>query len=172
MELGFLFHIPQIIEGSARVAGLTVEETFVQQARDPETDDALPLLAFTLHGLLEMAVEQISDSGRLQGARRREGGSHPLENAVRRAPTGCWPRGSRLMMSWRRCARRSVHTGCFNAAASIGSFRTRLPVAAKIALATAGTIAEVPGSPTPPGGFELWTIWTSIAGASLMRSIW
>jgi hypothetical protein len=53
MELGFLFHIPQIIEGSARVAGLTVEETFVQQARDPETDDALPLLAFTLHGLLE-----------------------------------------------------------------------------------------------------------------------
>ena len=53
MELGFLFHIPQIIEGSARVAGLTVEETLVQQARDPETDDALPLLAFTLHGLLE-----------------------------------------------------------------------------------------------------------------------
>ena len=36
MELGFLFHIPQIIEGSARVAGLTVEETFVQQAREAE----------------------------------------------------------------------------------------------------------------------------------------
>ena len=48
----------------------------------------------------------------------------------------------------------------------------RLSVAAKIALATAGTIAEVPGSPIPPGGFELWTIWTSIAGASLIRGIW
>ena len=45
MELGFLFRIPQIIEGSARVAGLTVEETFVQQARGLETDDALRLLA-------------------------------------------------------------------------------------------------------------------------------
>jgi hypothetical protein len=33
----------------------------------------------------------------------------------------------------------SVHTGCFNAAASIGNFRERLPVAAKIALVTAGT---------------------------------
>jgi hypothetical protein len=55
----------------------------------------------------------------------------------------------------RRCARRSVHTGCFNAAASIGILRKRLPVAAKIALATAGTIAEVPGSPIPPGSSEL-----------------
>jgi hypothetical protein len=25
-------------------------------------------------------------------------------------------------------------------------------------LATAGTIADVPGSPIPPGGSELWTI--------------
>ena len=49
-----LARIPQIIEGSARVAGLTVEETFVQQAaRDAATDDALPLLAFTLRELLE-----------------------------------------------------------------------------------------------------------------------
>ena len=36
-------------------------------------------------------------------------------------------------------------------ALSIGSFRIRLPVAAKIALATAGITADVPGSPTPPG---------------------
>src|SRR5271167_4080247 len=33
----------------------------------------------------------------------------------------------------------SVHAGCFNAAVSIGIFLRRLPVAAKIALATAGT---------------------------------
>jgi hypothetical protein len=32
----------------------------------------------------------------------------------------------------------------------------RLPVAAKIALVTTGTIPEVPGSPMPPGGSELW----------------
>jgi len=40
-------------------------------------------------------------------------------------------------------------------AASTGIFRSRLPVAAKIALATAGTIAEVPLSPMPPGGSAL-----------------
>ena len=141
MELGFLFHILQIIEGSARVAGLTVEETFVQQARDPETDDALPLPAFTLHELLEWPSNKSLTLDGYKALGDEKAGLTPLENAVRRAPTGCWPRGSRLMTSSRRCARRSVHTGCFNAAASIGSFRTRLPVAAKIALATAGTIA-------------------------------
>lgn len=56
-------------------------------------------------------------------------------------------------------------------ALSIGSFRTRLPVAAKIALVTAGITADVPGSPTPPGASALLTRWTSIKGASLMRSI-
>src|SRR4029077_7143396 len=71
-----------------------------------------------------------------------------------------------------RALRRPVHTGCFNAAVSIGSFRKRLPVAAKIALVTAGTMAEVPGSPIPPGGSALWAMWTSMAGASFMRSIW
>jgi hypothetical protein len=68
--------------------------------------------------------------------------------------------------------RACVHTGCFNAAVSMGSFRKRLPVAAKIALVTAGTMAEVPHSPIPPGGSKLWTMWTSMAGASLMRRIW
>jgi len=63
----------------------------------------------------------------------------------------------------------SAQTGCFNAVVSIGSFRKRLPVAAKIALATAGAIAEVPASPIPPGGSALRTMWTSIAGVSLIR---
>src|SRR5260370_4093489 len=65
----------------------------------------------------------------------------------------------------------SVHTGCFNAAVSIGSLRKRLPVTAKIALVTAGAMAEVPCSPIPPGGSKLWTMWTSMACASFMRSI-
>jgi hypothetical protein len=52
-----------------------------------------------------------------------------------------------------------------------GSFRTRLPVAAKIALVTAGAMADVPGSPMPPGDSALFTRWTSTTGASLMRSM-
>ena len=44
--------------------------------------------------------------------------------------------------------------GSFSAAVSTGILRKRLPVAAKIALPTAGTIAEVPHSPIPPGGSE------------------
>ena len=65
-----------------------------------------------------------------------------------------------------------LHPGCRNTAGSTGSFRRRLPVAAKIALVTAGTMADVPASPMPPGGSELCTMWTSTAGASFMRSIW
>ncbi len=38
-----------------------------------------------------------------------------------------------------------VQTRCFNKAASTGSLRMRLPVAVKIVLVTAGTIAEGPG---------------------------
>jgi len=53
------------------------------------------------------------------------------------------------------------HAGALDYALAMLSFvngilRSRLPVAAKIALATAGTMAEVPRSPIPPGGSELW----------------
>ncbi len=49
-----LARLPQIVEGPARVAGLPVEDAFVQQAaRDAETEDALPLLAFALRELLD-----------------------------------------------------------------------------------------------------------------------
>jgi len=65
-----------------------------------------------------------------------------------------------------------THADCFNEALSIGILRRRLPVAAKMALAIAGTIADVPVSPIPPGGSELLTMWTSMTGASFMRSIW
>ena len=42
--------------------------------------------------------------------------------------------------------------------------------AAKMALATAGKTADVPGSPMPPGASVLLTRYTSITGASLIRS--
>ena len=42
----------------------------------------------------------------------------------------------------------------------IGSFRTRIPVAAKTALATAGASGGSPGSPTPPGVAVLFIICT------------
>jgi hypothetical protein len=41
-------------------------------------------------------------------------------------------------------------TGCFKAMVSTGSFGKRFPVAAKIPLVAAGTIAEVQASPIPP----------------------
>ena len=48
--------------------------------------------------------------------------------------------------------------------------RMRLPVAAKIALTTAGAIGGVPGSPMPPGVSVLGTMCTSTLGISFMRS--
>src|SRR5262249_31176137 len=53
---------------------------------------------------------------------------------------------------------------------SSGHFRTRIPVAAKMAFASAGAVTAVGGSPIPPGASELGMICTSIAGASLIRS--
>ena len=47
------------------------------------------------------------------------------------------------------------HPAVFSVELSIGNRRRRLPVAAKIALAMAGAIADVPGSPMPPGGSVL-----------------
>ena len=75
-------------------------------------------------------------------------------------------------LRWSTGPRVAAYAGCFSALASTGNLRRRFPVAAKIALVTAGTIAEVPASPIPPGGSELLMMWTSMAGASLMRSIW
>ena len=52
-----------------------------------------------------------------------------------------------------------------------GMRRTRLPVAANTALATAGPINAVAGSPMPPGFSVLCTSVISIAGDSFMRTI-
>jgi len=51
-----------------------------------------------------------------------------------------------------------------------GSFRIRFPVAANTALASAGAVIEVPGSPIPPGASRFRTRCTSIVGASFIRN--
>jgi WD40 repeat protein len=77
--------IPAIIKGPAKVAGLEVEEAFVQQAAaDAETEDALPLLAFALRRL----NERFGGDGHLSLADYQAMGDaqadlSPLENAVR-----------------------------------------------------------------------------------------
>src|SRR5260370_8127690 len=55
--------------------------------------------------------------------------------------------------------------------APMASRRTAFPLAARIALQTAGAIGGVPGSPTPPGASLLATMWTSTWGISFSRSI-
>jgi hypothetical protein len=82
-----LARIAQIIEGPARVAGLSVDDAFVQQAvRDAETADALPLLAFALRELYDRASEghylSLAAYNALGDA---EAKLTPLENSVRKA---------------------------------------------------------------------------------------
>ncbi len=53
----------------------------------------------------------------------------------------------------------------------IGNSRIRFPVAAKIALHSAGAMGGTPGSPTPAGASLLATTWTWVCcGASVMRA--
>lgn len=59
-----------------------------------------------------------------------------------------------------------------SAEASIGRERTRLPVAAKIALHTAGAIGGTATSPTPPGFSLLSTMCVATRGISFIRSGW
>lgn len=53
---------------------------------------------------------------------------------------------------------------------SIGRTLTRRPLAAEMALASAGAAGGVPGSPTPVGASDDWTICTSMAPMSPIRS--
>jgi WD40 repeat protein len=82
-----LARIPQIIEGPARVAGLNIDEAFVHQAaRDAQTEDALPLLAFALRELYDRAADDnylsLDEYNALGDSKE---GLTPLENAVRKA---------------------------------------------------------------------------------------
>ena len=78
--------IPAIIKGPARVAGLEVEEGFVQQAAaDAETEDALPLLAFALRELYErFGRHRHLTLSFYQALGNAQDDLSPLENAVRR----------------------------------------------------------------------------------------
>jgi WD40 repeat protein len=81
-----LARVPQIIEGPARVAGLNVEDAFVQQAaRDAETEDALPLLAFALRQLLDRSANKSLTLDGYKALGDEKAGITPLENAVRQA---------------------------------------------------------------------------------------
>jgi WD40 repeat protein len=80
----------EIITGPARVAGLRVEEGFVQAAiQDARSDDALPLLAFALREIYDRGggdrVLSLADYAALGDA---DGQLSPLENAVRRSADG------------------------------------------------------------------------------------
>ena len=78
--------VRQIIEGPARVAGLQVEDGLIASATaDAGTDDALPLLAFTLREL----YDRHGANRQLLLAHYRElgdpaAGLNPLENSVRK----------------------------------------------------------------------------------------
>jgi WD40 repeat protein len=81
-----LVRIRDVIEGPAKVAGLSVDDALVSAAmNDAATDDALPLLAFAFREL----YDRFGQSGRLTVEAYKALGDEaerlsPLENAVRR----------------------------------------------------------------------------------------
>jgi hypothetical protein len=85
-----LGRVAEIIQGPARVAGLRVEEAFVQQAvHDAEADDALPLLAFTLRQLYDRAAgEKYLSLQAYEALGDAKLELSPLENSVRQAADG------------------------------------------------------------------------------------
>jgi WD40 repeat protein len=81
-----LARIAQIIRGPAKVAGVNVEEAFVQQAaRDAATEDALPLLAFALRELWDRSANKALNLEGYKALGDEKAGLTPLENAVREA---------------------------------------------------------------------------------------
>lgn len=87
-----LSRVPEIIHGPARVAGLRVEDAFVQQVlHDAEGDDALPLMAFALRQLYEKAQgEKYLSLQAYKAMGDPKAGLSPLENAVRQAADVVW----------------------------------------------------------------------------------
>lgn len=82
------------------------------------------------------------------------------------------PRADRCAFDRARGVRNPVPRGAqrqFASAFPIGSSRTRRPVAAKIALPSAGIAVGLPISPAPAGRSRLGTITTSTSGASAIR---
>src|SRR5260221_11565879 len=94
---------------------------------------------------------------------RREGGDRLERNHLRRCR---WNRADGHQADGRRASRKVHH---FSSLVSIGSVRMRVPVAAKIALVTAGATAAVGASPKPPGDSALFTRCVSMTGTSFIR---
>lgn len=81
-----LTRIPHIIQGPAKVAGVNVEDAFVQQAAfDAATEDALPLLAFALRELWDRSPNKELSLDNYMTLGDEKSGLSPLENAVRQA---------------------------------------------------------------------------------------
>jgi WD40 repeat protein/ABC-type arginine transport system ATPase subunit len=81
-----LARVRDIIEGPARVAGLTVDDALVAAAmNDAATDDALPLLAFALRELYDrFGLKKHLTLEAYRALGDEAGQLSPLENAVRR----------------------------------------------------------------------------------------
>ena len=81
-----LARVRDVIEGPARIAGLTVDDTLVAAAmNDAATDDALPLLAFALRELYDRFGQKKHLTMEAYAALGDAGAQlSPLENAVRR----------------------------------------------------------------------------------------
>src|SRR5439155_26257933 len=83
-----------------------------------------------------------------------------------------WPGRTRpLRISRIRCALILRYAAPVRFWPRIGRLRNRLPVAAKMALVTAGWIMVAPGSPTPPHFLPAVGVrYTSVLGASFRRT--
>ena len=139
-------------------------------SRGPAVPDCPPLAARHLIPCVRLPTFRLE--GRQDCARSTKSGLEDIRDDPGAQSTSSVAQPRQRCSSANAAFRRlPAHAGCFSRAVSTGILRRRFPVAAKMALATAGTIADVPGSPNPPGGSALRTIWTSMVGASFMRSI-
>src|SRR6266536_1240878 len=93
------------------------------------------------------------------------------EREVNFSPHSRYPRGTSEAVILSAAGAKDLLRSRIYPTFPMGSLRIRLPVAAKIALHTAGAIGGVPGSPTPPCASVLGTMYTSIAGIAFIRSI-
>src|SRR5262249_12614612 len=82
-----LDRVPRLVEGPAAVASLHVEEGLAERmARDLESADALPLLAYTLWLLHQRgAAERRLSLTHYETLGDAERGLNPIQNSVRRA---------------------------------------------------------------------------------------
>jgi hypothetical protein len=105
------------------------------------------------------------------GERGRNGIAHHGEGARRRPRAGGGGRQRRRQEGERRQPRPPRPHARRRSVCRSGSDRTRLPVAAKIALSTAGAATAMVGSPTPPQKPPEGMTMVSTFGISAMRII-